>query len=83
MISKILGRTKKPKFHKEPIWKVVNNAESKNSTWEIFRAENKNGIRLHYVPEENYSENDININLTYEEFEDLIKFAKSLDSKYY
>ena len=85
-MTKLLHRTpknKKPKFQKEPIWKIILNDESKKSLWEIVHLENEKSVRLHYVPEENYSEKDVNINLTYEEFEDLIRFMKSMDSKYY
>ena len=76
-------KNKKPKFQKEPIWKIILNEESKNSTWEITHHDETKNVRLHYVPGDNYSEKDININLTYDEFEDLIKFMKKMDSKYY
>lgn len=73
----------KKRLRKEPFWKIVLNAESKISKWEIVHHEETKNVWLHYVHEEVYSEKDIKINLTYEEFEDLIGFIKKMDSKYY
>ncbi len=76
-------KNKKPKYHKQPIWKIILNDESKKSFWEIVHQENSKSVRLHYVPEEVYTAKDININITYTEFKDLIKFMKKMASKYY
>jgi len=46
----------------------------KKSYWEILHNSDKKTVMLHYVPEEDYSEKDIKIELTYDQFEDLVKF---------
>lgn len=78
-----IPKNKKPKFQKEPIWTIVINDESQESKWEIVHTTESKNVRLHFVPNDNYSDEDVNINLTYVEFQDLIKFMKKLDSKYY
>lgn len=55
-------------------WKKLWNSESDNANWEIRHDSDKKTVTLHYVPEENYSKNDIEIKVPYEQFEDLVKF---------
>jgi len=55
-------------------WKKLLISESEKSYWEILHNSDKKIVMLHYVPEEDYSEKDIKIELTYDQFEDLIKF---------
>ena len=62
-----------------PFWKTLWNAESEKAYWEINHDSEKEEVVLHYVPNEDYSKEDIRITLTYEKFEDLIEFIKMLD----
>jgi len=55
-------------------WKKLCNSESVNANWEIIHNSDTKIITLHYVPEDDYSEKDIKIDMSYERFEDLVKF---------
>lgn len=55
-------------------WKKLWLSESDNANWEIRHDSNTKEITLMYVPEDNYSKNDIEIKVPYEQFEDLVKF---------
>jgi hypothetical protein len=55
-------------------WKKLFNSESKMSHWEIINDNENKKITLLYVPNDDYSEYDIRINVSHEEFEDLVKF---------
>ena len=55
-------------------WKKLWLSESDNANWEIRNDSNTKEITLMYVPEDNYSKNDIEIKVPYEQFEDLVKF---------
>jgi hypothetical protein len=55
-------------------WKKLCNSESVNANWEIIHNSDTKNITLHYVPEDDYSEKDIKIDMSYERFEDLVKF---------
>ncbi len=48
-------------------WEIVN-----DSNWEIVNDSKK--VTLLYIPEDDYSKNDIHITVPYHHFEDLIKF---------
>lgn len=55
-------------------WKKLCNAESEKANWEIVHDSDKKTVTLHYVPEEDYSDKDIKIEVPYNQFEDLVKF---------
>lgn len=55
-------------------WKKLWNAESDLAHWEIWHDTETKSIILHWVPEEDYTKNDIKINLNYDQFKDLIHF---------
>jgi hypothetical protein len=59
-------------------WREVWNVESDESKWEIINNFDDKKIKLLYVPEEDYNEKDIEIEVSYDDFEDLVKFIKSL-----
>lgn len=60
------------------LWKKLWVGESEKGHWEILNDTNGKTIQLHYVPEEDYSEKDIKINLSYEEFQDLNDFMNKI-----
>jgi hypothetical protein len=60
-------------------WKELWTSESDNGNWEILNHIDKKEITLHYVPEEDYSENDIKIKMSYEKFNDLSDFIIDLN----
>jgi len=53
------------------IWKRLFNAESEYGHWEVWPK--KDTVVLHYVIEEDYSKNDIMIEISHDKFKDLIK----------
>jgi hypothetical protein len=55
-------------------WKKLLNSESDNANWEIWHNSDKKTVTLHYVPQNDYSEKDVKIEVPYEQFEDLVKF---------
>lgn len=55
-------------------WKKLWNSESDNANWEIWHDSDKKTVTLHYVPEDNYSDKDVKIEVPYDQFEDLVKF---------
>ena len=55
-------------------WKKLWLSESDNANWEIRHDSKTKEIALMYVPEDDYSKNDIEIKVPYEHFEDLVKF---------
>lgn len=55
-------------------WKKLFNSESENSHWEIINDNDSKKITLLYIPNDDYSEEDIRIEISHEEFEDLVKF---------
>lgn len=55
-------------------WKKLLNSESDNAYWEILHDSNKKTVTLHYVPEDDYSDKDVKIEVPYNQFEDLVKF---------
>jgi hypothetical protein len=59
-----------------PSWKKLWNSESEEAYWEIWHDSKKKTVKLHYVPKDDYSDDDVKINLNYKEFEDLINFMK-------
>lgn len=71
------------RIKRKPYWNTLWNAESDNSNWEIWHHEKKKEITLQYIPEGDYSKNDIKIKMSYEHFDDLVDFLKRLDEKYY
>lgn len=54
-------------------WKKLWNSESDYGNWEIWHDNENEKVTLHYVPEDNYSDEDIKIEMSYKEFEDLVK----------
>lgn len=59
------------------------NAESKNANWEILHDANSKNVTIIYVPEDDYSDKDVKIQVPYEHFEDLIEFIKRMDRRRY
>ena len=62
-------------------WEVLFNSESKLSHWEIIKDIDNKTVRLFYVPNDNYSKDDIEIKENIQEFKDsftnlLSKFPK-------
>lgn len=55
-------------------WKKLFNSESEKSYWEIINDNDNKKITLLFVPNDDYSEEDIRIKISHEEFEDLVKF---------
>jgi hypothetical protein len=55
-------------------WKKLWNSESDNANWEIWHDSDKKTVTLHYVPEDDYSDKDVKIEVPYNQFEDLVKF---------
>lgn len=55
-------------------WKKMFNSESDMAHWEIIHDSDNKNVMLMYVPNDDYSEDDIKIIVPYEEFEDLVKF---------
>lgn len=59
-------------------WKKLWNSESDKAHWEILHdAENKT-VRLHYIPNDDYSKDDTKIRMEYDQFEDLVKFINRI-----
>lgn len=67
------------RIKRKPEWITLWNAESPNSNWEVWHHSRYKQITLQYIPEDDYSKNDIKIKMSYEHFEDLIDFLKKLD----
>ncbi|MEK6829054.1 MAG: hypothetical protein AABY15_02925 [Nanoarchaeota archaeon] len=76
--AKALTSKKKQLPAGEPEWKALWNSESELAHWEIWHDNAEKSVILHYVPEEDYSEKDKKIALTYEEFEDLTEFINRI-----
>lgn len=76
--AKALTERKKQMPKGEPEWMGIWNSESDSSYWEIWNDTAEKTIILHYVPDEDYSEKDTKIAMTYDEFADLITFLKRL-----
>ena len=55
-------------------WKKLWLSESDDANWEISHDSKTKEITLLYVPEDDYSKNDVEIKVPYEHFEDLVKF---------
>lgn len=55
-------------------WKKLWVSESDNSKWEILHDNKTKTVELHYVPNDDYSDDDIKIRMQYDDFEDLVKF---------
>ena len=55
-------------------WKKLFNSESEKANWEILHDSDKKTVTLHYVPEDDYSDKDVKIEVPYDQFEDLVKF---------
>lgn len=55
-------------------WEVLFNSESKLSHWEITKDIDNKTVRLLYVPNDNYSKDDIEIKVSFEVFKDLLEF---------
>lgn len=68
---------------RKPFWKILWNSESEDAKWEIFHDLKKETVTLLYVPEEDYTKNDIKITVNYDEFNDLLKFTKKLNRRHY
>lgn len=56
-------------------WKKFFNYESDKAHWEIINISEEKKITLCYIPEDDYSDKDIKIEVTHEQFEDLVKFV--------
>lgn len=61
-------------------WKNILSSESESSKWEIVNHKLSSTICLHYVPNDDYSSDDIKINMSYDDFIDLCEFIKKLDN---
>lgn len=61
-------------FMYRAFWKKLYNSESDNSNWEIWNNSDKKTVTLHYVPEDDYSNKDVKLEVSYDQFEDLVKF---------
>jgi len=59
-------------------WKLIGVGESKKGFWEI-QSQDDDNILLHYVPDEDYSENDIKIKVPFEHFQDLLTYCQSIN----
>ena len=55
-------------------WKTLWVSESDNSKWEILHNSETKTVELHYVPNDDYSSDDVKIKMQYDDFEDLVKF---------
>lgn len=55
-------------------WKKLWISESDNANWEILNNSDKKTVTLYYIPEDDYTEKDIKIEVPYEQFGDLVKF---------
>jgi len=55
-------------------WKKLWVSESDNSKWEILHDSEAKTVELHYVPNDDYSIDDVKIKMQYDDFEDLVKF---------
>lgn len=65
----------------QPYWYAIFNIESENSHWEIWNDDILKTMTIHYVPEDNFTVNDIKITVPYEQFEELVKLIKKIDKK--
>ena len=65
----------------DPYWKGIFNMKSDNSNWEFWNDDLNQTITIHYVPEDNYSDKDVKITIPYNQFEDLVKLIKKIDSR--
>lgn len=59
-------------------WKKLWNSESDNANWEIVHDSKEKTVTLHYVPNDDYSKEDVKIQMSYEHFEDLVKFMLTI-----
>ena len=68
------------RLFKRNSYKLLCNSESDLAHWEILTNSetDTDTVTLYYIPEDHYSENDVKIEVSNIEFEDLIKFIKKL-----
>lgn len=59
-------------------WRTLFNAESEKSFWEITNSEHQQIVQLRFVPNDDYSSSDIRIQMTAEQFEDLLDLCNRL-----
>lgn len=63
---------------KQQSWEKLLNAESENAFWEIIHDSKAKTVRLLFVPDDDYSRNDIDIEMNYEQFDDLCNFINRI-----
>jgi hypothetical protein len=56
------------------LWKKLWISESDRANWEILHNLEKKTVTLQYVPEDDYGDRDVRIEVPYDHFEDLVKF---------
>ena len=59
-------------------WETLFNSESESSHWEITNNSDEETVRILYVPNDNYSMEDISIKVNYTTFKDLVDFVAKL-----
>jgi hypothetical protein len=59
-------------------WRKLFISESEKSYWEIVHDSKKENVTLYFIPEEDCSKKYVKIKLSYEQFEDLVKFMNRI-----
>ncbi|MEX0598961.1 MAG: hypothetical protein WD512_20925 [Candidatus Paceibacterota bacterium] len=63
-------------------WRDIWVSESDDSHWEILNDNKNNTVELHYIPNDDYSDEDVKIKIPHTHFEDLVKLIDKLNKKY-
>jgi hypothetical protein len=72
LLNRVYNWVFKPKS-----WKKIVDYESDNINWEFHNNQENKTVLLHHIP------SDIKLNVTYDEFAELIQFTKDLDRQFY
>lgn len=63
---------------KQQSWEKIFNSESEKAFWEIVHDSKEKTVRLLFVPNEEYSRADSELELSYEQFDDLCVFIRKI-----
>jgi hypothetical protein len=66
---------------KQQSWEEIFNSESEKAFWEIVHDRKAKTVRLLFVPDDDYGRNDIDIELNYEQFDDLCSFINRISKQ--
>lgn len=79
MNMKFIIRCVREFFNRSRFWRSLWVSESPQSFWEMVHDSSEKTVVLHYIPNSDYSDDDVKIELNYDEFQDLLDFARRLN----